>query len=468
MSWGIFALQTLSLPTTEVPPRLVFDGIRAASLGALAAGGLVSLLASSTSQSQGRAGAPAQGRHVLRTLLGLVAMAAAAAAVTSPTLEQVAVSFLVLSACDLAISVRGRRALPAWIVGLLSPVALFVAARLRIDAGGDSAVDWIGTPFSGDLSTTLAFLAMALPLALPGALGGVWAGLSCGPDVRGGATRSARFGYGLTAFLRPVSHGALLSLTFAGSEALLQFGSVAVWAMPVVALLQRCAAHQLGSLVYAAFWALLAGQGAASSQSADAFAVGLLGLSIPIAALAVALALVRSEQAAYPGLAPEGVAQLFPLTFWASLVSVAAAAGAPFLGAFHGRAQTVAALESDGKGAESLGLALAAAPLLALVALPWMYRVFITRPRVDGASAVPQRRKEPKLFLLAVVLAAAASLALGVLPEIARPLLPFGDLGPEGVPTPFGQLQLLMGAGLVASFFKGRIYPPEATLSSTP
>jgi hypothetical protein len=456
--WPGSALQSF-VERVEPPTRFVLEGVGPAALAALMACSVVAVLASLTGQRRGRSALA----RLSMGLLGILAVLASAAVIGARALDTAAVGLLVLGVTDLLGSVRGRRAIPAWIVAVASPAALYWAGTRRVDGGGTLELEWLGSPFSGDPSATTAFLALVIPLFLPGALGGVWAGLSCGPRAASGS----RLAYGLTAVVRPLAYGVLAAKTLAGTDELLRIGVAVVWVMPLVALFQRCAAHRLSSLAYAAFWAILAGQGAATERSADAFAIGLLGYGLPITGLALVLALVRGEQAAHPGLAPDGVGRLFPLTFWLSLLLAAGAAGFPLLGAFHGRVQSVGALEWNGEGPTALFVALSAAPLFAMVALPWIHSVFLTR-NVHAGASVPQRQREPRIFLVGVALAAAGCLILGLLPGLFGFLLPFGDLAPQGVPSPLGQAQLLFAAAWVASFSKGRMYPSKPALSSTP
>ena len=397
-------------------------------------------------------------------LLALAGAAAAMAAVDGHELSKIAFALAILTVLDVLISVRGRRAPLAWLVGLGSVGLWWWAAQLRVQAGGESVVEWWGMPFSGDTPATLAFLSLAIPLALPGFLGGVWAGLSSGP-IR---NRAGRLGYGLTGCLRPLAYASLLATTFGGSEVLIHVGLVLLWIAPVVALFQHCADERLSTLAMASLWALIGAQGVATMRAEDAFALGLLGWVVPVVMLSATLAFLRGEQQKAPGLAPLGLARLFPLTYWMTLLAAAAAAGAPFLGAFHGRARSAGAMERYGNGEEALGYALAAAPLFALIAMPWIRYVFFSRASSSSLAPPPRRSREPAGLLLGLGLGVAANIALGLTPELAQGLLPHGDMTPVAFPSQLGQLQLLLGACIVASFFKHRVDSVRLKLSSTP
>ena len=456
------ASQTLQLPGQAETARFAVSGVNTAPFWALAVAGGIALTASI---SLPRRNQPRS--SMAKALWGLIALTglpAAMAVVGAVTLQTAGLGLAALTLLDLLPSARGRRAPLAWLVGLSSVGTWWWGTVLHTQAGGEGLVEWLGTPFSGDTPTTLAFLSLVLPLALPGFLGGVWAGLSSGPARH----RAGRLGYGLTAFLRPIAYAALAVKTFGGTELLIPLGLTLVWSAPLVGLFQRCADERLSTLAYASLWALIGCQGASTMRSNDAFAIGILGWVLPILALAVALAFIRSEEAAEPGLAPEGMARLYPLTYWTCLLAAAAAAGAPFLATFHGRVRSAGALERHGSGEEALGYSLAAAPLFVLVAMPWMRYVFFRRLEAAQEAAPARRHREPWLLLLALLLSAAITLAVGVAPDLVGSALPYGDVKPAAFPTHLGQLQLLLGAAIAASFFKRRIDRPGARLSFTP
>ena len=455
------AIQTLELPSSEEAARFAASGVNAAPLYALAvAGGLV-FLASLSRARRGQAAFPVP--RVLWGLLALLGLPAAMAVVGAVSLPTAAAGLAALTLLDLIPNVRGRRAPLAWLVGLGSVGVWWWASGLHTQAGGEGIVEWIGTPFSGDTPTTLAFLSLVVPLVLPGFLGGVWAGLSSGP-VR---NRAGRLGYGLTAFLRPLAYAALLSKTFGGTELLVPLGLALVWLAPFVGLFQRCADERLSTLAYAGLWALIGSQGVATERSIDAFGIGVIGWVLPVLCLALALAFIRSEEVAEPGLAPLGIARHFPMTYWTCLLAAAAAAGAPFLATFHGRVRSAGELVRYGNGQEALGYAVAAAPLFVLVAMPWVRYVFFSRPAA-AVEVAPQRRlREPWLLLFVLLLSAAVTLTIGVAPDLVHGALPYGDMAPEAFPTHLGQLQLLLGAAIAASFFKRRIDRSGLKLSST-
>lgn len=464
---GLSGMQTLELVSPEQPAQFVLTGAAMAPVFALAATAALACLAS---LGRPRSGLSASGvmRGAIWSCVALLGVPAAMAAVAAESLKTAAIALAALTVLDLLPSVRGRRTPLAWLVGGASAALWWWASTLRVEAGAEGSVEWLGTPFSGDTPATLAFLALILPLALPGYLGGVWAGLSSGP-VR---HRVGILGYGLTATLRPIAYAALFVKTFGGTESLLPLGLILVGLAVLIGLFQRCADERLSTLAYASFWLILGPQGIATTRSEDAFAMGVLGWVIPIVVLALALAFVRLEAAAEPGLAPLGLGRLFPLTYWTSLLAAAAAAGAPFLATFHGRVRAAGALERHGNGQEALGYALASAPLLVLVAMPWIRYVFFQRS-VDqsgqGSVGGNQRRlREPIFLLAALFIGSGVTLLIGVAPGLVHALLPHGDIQPAAFPTPLGQLQLLLGAAIGASFFAARVDRSTPQLSSTP
>ena len=327
---------------------------------------------------------------------------------------------------------------------VLSAALIGAGAWLRREGDGGMAVEWVGTPFAGDLPSTLLFIGLALPIALPPQLGGVTQALAAGPTAGGaGAFAMAGLGRGLALLV-------LLGRTFAGSDALLNVGVAMAALAPLLALLGGGTAARLLALgVYGILGGLLAVAAIPSEAVAAAVGQGTLGLAVAGTGAALGLRLATEARLAEPGLGERGLGHVFPGAFGFTLLCLLGMLAVPGTLPFEALSTGLAAMAEDGAAAEAVLLAALAGPLFVFVGVPFLRATFFSAGEPGGAKG-SRRRTAPRGLVLALGLAAAALVGLGQAPSILDPVAaPLGGAGARLL-TPAQQLQVLLGAALLA------------------
>ena len=332
----------------------------------------------------------------------------------------------------------------AVLISLASASLLGLGAQGRMQDGGELSVAWIGTPFAGDTPTTLIFLGLVLPVALPPNWGGAGQALAAGPARRDAGS------FVNAGLLRTIALLVLLARTFSGSDALLDVGLVIVALAPILALLGRqLAARFLALSVYGALGLLLGVASIASEDAQGAFGLSILGLALAGAGAALALVLTTHARAREPGLGARGLGHVFPSVFAFALLCMLALMALPGTLVFEGRSSGLEAMSSDGAAAEALGFAILAGPLAVFIAVPFLRLTFFS-PGLAGGHVGGRRASAPAAMVLALAFAAGGLIALGLVPSALAPLLPTGAAPPDRLLTAPQQLQILLGAALLA------------------
>jgi len=332
----------------------------------------------------------------------------------------------------------------ATLISLASASLLGLGAQGRMQDGGELSVAWIGTPFAGDAPTTLIFLGLVLPVALPPSWGGAGQALAAGPARRDAGS------FVNAGLLRGIVLLVLLGRTFSGSDALLDVGLVIVALAPILALLGRqLAARFLALSVYGVLGLLLGIASIASEQAQGALGLSVVGLALAGSGAALALVLTTHARAREPGLGARGLGHVFPSAFAFALLCVLALMALPGTLLFEGRSSGLEAMSSDGAAAEALAFAVLAGPLAVFVALPFLRLAFFS-PGLAGGHVEGRRASAPLAMALALAFAAGGLIALGLVPSALAPLLPTGAAPPDRLLTAPQQLQILLGAALLA------------------
>ena len=332
----------------------------------------------------------------------------------------------------------------ATLICLASASLLGLGVQGRMQDGGDLSVAWIGTPFAGDTPTTLIFLGLVLPVALPPNWGGAGQALAAGPARRDAGS------FVNAGLLRAIVMLVLLGRTFSGSDALLDVGLVVAVLAPILALLGRqVAARFLALCVYGVIGLLLGIASIASEPSQGALGLSVIGLALAGAGASLALVLTTHARAREPGLGPRGLGHVFPSAFAFALLCMLSLMALPGTLLFEGRSSGLEAMSSDGAAAEALAFAVLAGPLAVFTALPFLRLAFFS-PGVAGGEVEGRRASAPVAMILALALAAGGLIALGLVPSALAPLLPPGAAPPDRLLTPPQQLQVLLGAALLA------------------
>ena len=339
-------------------------------------------------------------------------------------------------------SARAWRA--AGFISAVSAGLLGLGALGRWRDGGELAVEWVGTPFAGDAPSSLIFLGLLLPLAIPPGWGGAAQGLAAGP------ARNEVGGFLSAGLLRSLTLIVLLGRTFSGSDALLDVGLALAVLAPVLALIGRqTAAYSLGLLFYGVMGLLLGIAAIASDSAQGALGLSILGAALAGSGAALGLALSTHARAREPGLGERGLGHVFPLAFAFSLLAVLALMALPGTLLFEGRSSGLEAMSADGANAEALAFALMAGPLAVFAGLPLLRLTFFS-PGLDGGHVEGRRPTISPAITLSFVITAGALLALGLVPSAASPLLPSGTPPADRLLTATQQLQILLGAALLA------------------
>ena len=336
----------------------------------------------------------------------------------------------------------------AVMISLASVSLVGLGAQGRLQDGGDVAVGWIGTPFAGDTPSTLLFLGLVLPLALPPSWGGAAQALAAGPAQRdGGAFLQA-------GLLRGIALTVLLGRTFFGADALLNVGLAAAALAPLMALLSRPDASRLLALgVHGGLGVLLCFAAIASSGAAGALAMGVLALAAAGSGSALGLVLATEAREAEPGLGERGLGHVFPTAFAFTLLAVLALMAVPGTLSFEAFSSGLAAMSADGAAVEAVALAALSGSLATFVAAPFLRRVFFSAG-APGGHREGRRARAPRALLLSMALAAGALLALGQAPGLLGALMPEGAAPTDRLLTPAQQLQVLLGAALLAGIVR--------------
>lgn len=349
-----------------------------------------------------------------------------------------------------------------------SMVAVGVGAWLRVRAGAPGAVGWIGEPFQGDTPSTLLFLGLALPLVLPGRLGGA------GGALAHGARDVIDLG-SMVGPIRPLLHFWVLHRAFGGSESLAWagFGMLALATLSagravVLAEPATQTGRPLSALIQGAMGLGLILGSVASEAGQNALGALTVGMGSATAALSLIHGFLVSERRTYPSAGPRGLLRTFPVLATLSAVVVASFAGVPWTLQQVARGYGWGALAESGEGPMVLSAWVLSGPFAALVALRLLSDWWLSSP--PSTSDLAPARREPFMLKLAVLQAAGAALALGLVPGALAAVLPHGALGGTSFPSGTVQWQFLLGAAASAVLF-GAVAPqrgasPRITSSS--
>ncbi|HXH83433.1 MAG TPA: Na(+)/H(+) antiporter subunit D [Candidatus Tectomicrobia bacterium] len=243
-----------------------------------------------------------------------------------------------------------------------------------------------------------------------------------------------------------------LARVFPGTEALVWWGAAMALYGVVFAVLENDIRRLLGYHIVSQVGYMVAGVGlgtplALSGVAAHAFCHVLYKGLLMMGAGAVVHATGRRRLTELGGLA-----RAMPATLALYMVGAFSISGAPLLNGFVSKSLVVAAAESEHRVVVSTLLTLASVGTFLHTGLKLPYFTFASAP------SAPPERPVPRSMIVAMALAAAACLVLGVAPDALYALLPFPvTYEPYTAAHVIASLQLLAGTALGFAWFRAAL-----------